>query len=630
MAAGPFPPLAACLQWAIFVGIDLFYGRWKRGLSVFTNAERLIVLAVWLISNTVAGRGMVHPLLASLVGPAYYARGAAAASALAQNIPDWLAVTDKTAVRQFYEGYNAPVPWKLWFLPLLTWSLFFVPFILANICMCALFERVWVRNERLAFPLVALPLNLMSPGGSNEKDRLFKRSAIFGMSLPILLHGFGIAHAYIPVVPCIPFYNDISDMLRSPPWNVLNPLYINIYPILIGFTLLSPTDITLSVWFFLALNKIETLMSALSGWNDGASGSVSAQAPFLEEQSAGAFIALAAILVWNARHHLTGIAYTSLCFLRSASSKQPINVSQHNPKNLQNDFEYRSCTPMFYGCFLGIVGVIGWCWWIGFPVWFSIAYFGFFLIVALVLSRLMAEGGISWLLAPILPDKLILSLTGSSALSSIALTRLSMHVQHLRDARQILAPSVFQGGKLRDSTGFSLKSFYVLSLAAVVLTLVVGVGSSLPIFYHYGALTLAPNSDGLQMSAVVIPTTGINQLSGRLLSPIKPSLSAGLGVLGGAAATLVLSSLRLRFVGWPLHPLGYALTGTLQLGYANKMFISIFAGWLLKSLILRYGGVVGFRILRGVALGLILSDLIMGVLLKLLDAILGPSGYAIF
>ena len=39
---------------------------------------------------------------------------------------------------------------------------------------------------------------------------------------------------------------------------------------------------------------------------------------------------------------------------------------------------------------------------------FAALFFGFYFLVALVLARLMAEGGVSWILAPILPDKLIL------------------------------------------------------------------------------------------------------------------------------------------------------------------------------------------------------------------------------
>jgi hypothetical protein len=152
----------------------------------------------------------------------------------------------------------------------------------------------------------------------------------------------------------------------------------------------------------------------------------------------------------------------------------------------------------------------------------------------------------------------------------------------------------------------------------------------LTLFYRYGALAHTHISDGLMMTAVVIPNTSVGQLSSRLSGAIRPSSGAGLAVFAGAGITWLLSTLRMRFLGWPLHPLGYALTGTLQLGYANKMLLSIFLGWMFKVLALRFGGASGFRLLRGVALGLILGDLLMGGLLKLLDVLLGPSSYAIF
>src|SRR6476469_1320893 len=116
--------------------------------------------------------------------------------------------------------------------------------------------------------------------------------------------------------------------------------------------------------------------------------------------------------------------------------------------------------PFALGFLFGICGILAWSVWTGLPLWFSAGFFGFYFIVALVLSRLMAESGVSWLLAPVLPDKLLLSLAGTHSLSLIALTRLTLHVQHLRDTRQMLAPAVFQAGKLRDAAGAGLRSFY--------------------------------------------------------------------------------------------------------------------------------------------------------------------------
>jgi len=612
MVAGPFPPLAACLEWGLLFGVNAVLARGLRREALLTRPELLVVLAVWMAANMVAGRGMLHPLLTSLVGAPYFARGAAVTTALGQNVPDWLAVQDKGAISHFFEGYGVAVPWQFWLRPLATWSLFLLPFLVANVCLCALFERVWVQNERLAFPLVALPLEALRPASTSAEGPAMRRMVAFGMAFPLLLHGFGVAHAYLPDIPCVPFFNDVSTFVNDPPWSSLRPLYVNLYPLLIGLTFLAPTDVTFSVWFFLVLNKAEQLMTAMAGWNDGATGGVRAMPPYIEEQSAGAFLVLALLLVWNARGHLRRIAFPE----RKQGGVQ--------------DEEEGTSRVFLVGFLVGIGGVLGWCVATGLPFWFSALFFGFYFAVALVLSRLMAEGGVTWILAPILPDKLILSLTGTGSLSAVALTRLTLHVQHLRDTRQMLAPALFQTGKIRDATGFPQGKFYLLLLAAVILALVVGTPVALTQFYRHGAGALSPNSDGLMMTANVIPTTAVGQLTSRLLTPIRPTPGSYFGLLVGILVTLALSVARIRFPGWPLHPLGYALTGTLQVGYANKMLFSIFLGWFFKTLILRFGGSRGFRMMRGVALGLILGDLLMGGLLKLLDALLGPGGYAIF
>jgi hypothetical protein len=605
MVAGPFPPLAACMLWAMLLLVNAAWKKIRGGEPIFASSESLIVLAVWLAANTVAGRGMLHPLLTSLAGPTYYARTVAPSTrdAIFQHLSTNWAVTDPAAVTRFFEGYGVPVPWAVWLRPLLVWSLFLLPFLAANVCLCALFERSWARDERLAYPLIALPLEAF-----DDRHPLFRKNAraamLLGLTFPVLLHGFGALHAYVPNVPCIPFFNDLSDVLVNPPWSAAKPLYLNLYPLLIGATFLAPSDISFSVWFFLILNKIELIVTASAGWADGAAGASRPVPPYLEQQSAGAFLVLAASLALSARRSIRG--------------------------SLDSETERRDSLRFALGFALGIAGMLAWFAWTGMPLWFGALFFGFYFAVALVLSRLMSQAGLPWLLAPILPDRLILSITGSSALASSSLVGLMPHVQHLRDTRQMLAPAVFQTGKIRDAAGFPMFRFYLLIFAAILIALGVGIASALPIFYRYGALMLMPRSDGLQMCASVIPLTATGQAAERLSGSFQAAPESILPILGGGAVTWGLYLLRLRFLWWPLHPLGYALTGTLQVGYANKMLFSIFLGWSLKSISQRLGGPRGFHLLKGAAMGLILGDLLMGGVLKLLDALFGPSGYAIF
>lgn len=304
MVAGPIPPLAACLQWAILLGVNHLAKRLQKGIPHLRRSELLLILAVWVAANMVSGRGLLHPFLSSLAGSVYFARGAAATSAISQHLPDWMALTDRQAAVWFFEGYGVPVPWALWLRPLCFWFLFFIPFLMVNICISALFERIWVRHEKLTYPVVALPIFALSEKEPGENERSFRRAFAVGISVPILLHGFGAVHAYVPAIPCIPFYNDVSEYLVNAPYSSLKPVFLNLYPSLIGLTFLAPVDLSFSIWFFLIVNKTQLLMTALMGWNDGVTGGNAPVAPFVEEQSAGAFLALAFLFCWGGRKSL--------------------------------------------------------------------------------------------------------------------------------------------------------------------------------------------------------------------------------------------------------------------------------------------------------------------------------------
>ena len=126
-----------------------------------------------------------------------------------------------------------------------------------------------------------------------------------GLAIPLLLHGFGVAHALarhpLPAALQRRLLPRLGIALERAPATVPEPLSAPDRP-----DILAPVDVTLSVWFFLLLNKLELLGTAVTGWSEGRAASI-ATPPYLEEQSAGAYLALAAVLVWM-RKHLTAIA----------------------------------------------------------------------------------------------------------------------------------------------------------------------------------------------------------------------------------------------------------------------------------------------------------------------------------
>jgi len=78
----------------------------------------------------------------------------------------------------------------------------------------------------------------------------------------------------------------------------------------------------------------------------------------------------------------------------------------------------------------------------------------------------------------------------------------------------------------------------------------------------------------------------------------------------GAAMVSALAWLRLNFVWWPLHPLGFVMATSWA---SLNLWFSLFLGWLFKLLTIHYGGLRGYRRLRPLFLGLILGDVLGAV-----------------
>jgi hypothetical protein len=99
------------------------------------------------------------------------------------------------------------------------------------------------------------------------------------------------------------------------------------------------------------------------------------------------------------------------------------------------------------------------------------------------------------------------------------------------------------------------------------------------------------------------------------------------GVLGGMGFTGFLMTMRTRFLSWPFHPVGYVLAETSTMVW---LWCPTLVGWLIKLLVLRYGGIAAFR--RGIPffIGLILGDYVISSAWALLGLYLNIPTYRAF
>jgi len=82
--------------------------------------------------------------------------------------------------------------------------------------------------------------------------------------------------------------------------------------------------------------------------------------------------------------------------------------------------------------------------------------------------------------------------------------------------------------------------------------------------------------------------------------------------------------LRHRFMSWPLHYIGFPISGTYVMFFA---WSSMFLGWLFKAFILKFGGGHLYRLLRPFFLGLVLGNVVCAgvwMIVNMLTDVRGP------
>jgi hypothetical protein len=99
-------------------------------------------------------------------------------------------------------------------------------------------------------------------------------------------------------------------------------------------------------------------------------------------------------------------------------------------------------------------------------------------------------------------------------------------------------------------------------------------------------------------------------------SPARIEATAAMGV--GFAISLALAAISARFIGWPFHPVAFAISASID---ATGYLIPLFTAWLVKRLVLRYGGLPVYRRATQFATGLIIGWAVVAMVSSL---VLGP------
>jgi len=138
-------------------------------------------------------------------------------------------------------------------------------------------------------------------------------------------------------------------------------------PEVIGLGYLMPTEVAFTVWLSYALFKVEALIGRMLGWQF-------AGFPFSQEQGLGAYLTVAALLIYAARHYLRDWA------------KRLWN-DDANADDALRPKEAALCL------FVGVIGCLVFMVMGGMDWRIAAIYFALTLLVALVYARIRAEVG---------------------------------------------------------------------------------------------------------------------------------------------------------------------------------------------------------------------------------------------
>ncbi|MBM3500118.1 MAG: hypothetical protein FJX74_15790 [Armatimonadetes bacterium] len=527
--------------------------------------EIITVFLFVTVATTMFGCGIGRFLLACLSAPFYYSSPAAPLEKLARFIPPWLSPADPLVHKWLYE--SAPtghVPWHAWQWPIVAWTGFFLMFGGMLLCLMMLFSERWGGEERLVFPLVRLPLQMIDPDYS-EVPFFRSRAAWIGIGLATFLNVINIVRGVFMGGPSGGLAVDLGKQLIGAPWSALRPLNVHFRPELIGLGYLISTELSFSIWFFHMLSKLQALLIT------GLLGLRLPGAPYAQEQGIGAYVVLGAILFWKGRGPLVAGFRALIWGARAVSSPRAAS--------------YR--WPLI-GAVLGFVGAVAFCRAAGMEVWLAVLYLAVLTSVSVVYARLRAEAGapLVWAYPYGLAHRAVKYFMNSSVYVGAGPDYRSATVFNLlifmsRGYFPTVSGYGIEGVTLGEAARMRKSSVFWLLLAAI------GVGALASFYFHLvpycgrGAIGLRGGlwGSGEAQAQYASLWTAIKM-------PVPPDQPRIIATVSGGGFLTLLTLARARFFGSPFHPLGYAMACS----YGELLWGPFLVTWIIKSVLLRYGG----------------------------------------
>lgn len=526
------------------------------------------------------------------------------------------------------------VPWQAWACPLVVWGLLVVGVFLAMHCLVMLFYRQWEEGDRLTFPLQAFVLDLTA--GDADGRLTILRSTPFWIGLGVcVLHLFlQQMNTWFPQVPALRFTLSVPDLLPEGPLRSVlvsgKGLTIDLRPAFVAVAFLMSLEMSFSlVVFFLVglLYRVVGGLTPLRTFHPGMGRYAAGGFPFYTMLTTGGLLFMACACVFAARRQL----------------KQALGLAVFGARGNDDADAARPYRLSMLGLLLALLMLLAFAVAAGLNPLFAAVYLGILLALALSAARIRAETGLPHLaILPTSPQHYLMAAGGALAFGYREVVFNAQAAFLYVGGLLMLAPILAESMAAATRTGVPQAKLNRCLMIAFVAALILGGVVYLTWAYTVGASNLHPalaesyepyRNDIYNFIKMDDRIDEHFREAGDATGTITPENAAEIApvlwpvfTITGIAfvITALLSLARVIWLGFPLHPLGFALAFTPAIG---ALWPSIAVGHLVKRIGLRFGGLPFNRgVLRPFFVGLFVGDLLSLALWRVVETLVPGVG----
>ncbi len=565
----------------------------RRGLG-FSPTELLTICSIGLVASTMQGEWLTVWFLQMLTMPAYYASPENRFDELLlPHMPSWATITDREAVRGFYEGLSPGTlfPWGEWFSVLTWWGLFIGSILIINLSLSVLLRKQWMEYEKLSFPVAIALLELTGVSGTTATLRTLVKNRLFQMAFAItfLIIAWNVFTWFTVNIPMFPFLAGRYGrhvLAVAPGFPAIVTTFV-LLTFCLGY--FCKLEVLFSLWFFHVVQIVIVGIMNRFGLDLGENDPYSSSHPAMGWMTFGGMAVFVLWGFWIARAHFRDI------FRKAFLGDDSVDDSDELMSYKTSARLLIVCAAFvflwLYSAGMGAGPILAWC--------FAM------LVLFIGMSRIVVESGLVYLRVPLTAQGFTWHAFGPGGLGPAGASILTLTMSLVADGKTFACTqmahvprlSMAMAKRSRKALAPTVLAGCFLGAAAVVAFTIYqgyyGVGSA-----NFGRTTFK----------------GIGSLNGAGFSRLAVSrISEGTALTdwnrvlfmgGGGVFISGLYYLRYRFLNFPIHPIGFTICAMVEM---QDNAFSLFLIWGVKSIIMKIGGLERYRHYAPWFLGMIMG-----------------------